>query len=71
MHVIAFLFFVTVFALAIGSLAVMLVGNADHILSALAGHGVDSQRGVTFVSFGDINLSPSPANDAISLPLAA
>ena len=71
MHILVFLFFMAILGFALVSIAAMLVCNADHILSALSGNGVDSRRSVSFVTFGDINLPPSPANDAVSLPLAA
>ena len=71
MQIVAFLFFIAVLGLALGSIASMLIGNADRILSALSGNGMGMGRSVSFVTFGDIKLSPSPANDALSLPLAA
>jgi hypothetical protein len=51
MHIVAFLFFFAVLALALGVIRAMLVQSDDRILTALAGPISESQNRLAFVAF--------------------
>jgi hypothetical protein len=69
MHVVSFLFFLTVLALAVGVIAVMLHGHQAQIVSALLGRETVALDSVTFLPPVAVRSSASTHHWLIDEPL--